>query len=237
VVTLSPVSIRFLSHVNVGLAVMECSMSDPFVAYYRVSTHRQGRSGLGLEAQQRAVRDYLSGGIIVGEFTEIESGNERPELAKALAACRKHKAKLLIARLDRLSRNLAFVATLMDAGVEFIAADNPHANKLTVHIIAAVAQHEREMIADRTRAALQAAKMRGARLCRNAARLAPIYREQANQRARQLGPLLLELQTAGLSAQRTATELNSRQVPTPMGKKWHAQSVIRLLRRFSPAVG
>ena len=115
-----------------------------FVSYYRVSTDKQGKSGLGLDAQRRAVQQYLNGGTwsLIGEFTEIESGkrNERPELAKALAACKRQKAKLVIAKLDRLSRNLAFIATLMDSGVEFIAVDNPHANKLTVHILAAVAQ-------------------------------------------------------------------------------------------------
>src|SRR5450830_712144 len=101
-----------------------------FVAYYRVSTERQGASGLGLEAQQAAVRNYLNGGDwqLVGEFIEIESGkhsSNRPELAKALEACRKHRARLVIAKLDRLSRNLAFVATLMDSGIEFVAVDNP----------------------------------------------------------------------------------------------------------------
>src|SRR5215469_434135 len=125
-----------------------------FVAYFRVSTDKQGRSGLGLDAQRKAVRDYLNGGTwsLIGDFTEVESGkrNERPELVKALAACKRHKAKLVIAKLDRLSRNLAFIATPMDSGVEFVAVDNPHANKLTVHILAAVAQHEREMIAQRT---------------------------------------------------------------------------------------
>jgi len=132
-----------------------------FVAYFRVTTGKQGRSGLGLDAQRKAVRDYLDGGTwsLIGEFTEVESGkrNERPELVKALAACKRNKAKLVIAKLDRLSRNLAFIATLMDSGVEFVAVDNPHANKLTVHILAAVAQHEREMIAQRTKDALQAA--------------------------------------------------------------------------------
>lgn len=216
-------------------------MQGHFVAYYRVSTDRQGRSGLGLEAQQKAVRDYLSGGNIVAEFVEVETGkrNDRPELNKALAACRRHKAKLVIAKLDRLSRNLAFIAALMDAGVEFIAVDNPHANKLTLHILAAVAQHEREMIGERTRAALEAAKARGIRLGRNGAdQLAPKYRAEANERARQLAPLLMDLQAAGLSAQRMAIELNSRQIATPMGGKWHAQSVIRLLRRlaFIPAM-
>src|SRR5256714_3172179 len=139
-----------------------------FVAYFRVSTDRQGKSGLGLEAQRKSVLDYLDGGrwSLVAEFTEIESGkhNDRPELATALATCKKQKAKLVIAKLDRLSRNLAFIAALMDSGVEFIAVDNPHANKLTVHILAAVAEHEREMISERTKAALQAAKARGVKL-------------------------------------------------------------------------
>jgi DNA invertase Pin-like site-specific DNA recombinase len=120
-----------------------------FVAYFRVSTDRQSKSGLGLDAQREAVMNYLNGGrwTLVDEFTEVESGkrNDRPELEKALAACKRLKAKLVIAKLDRLSRNLAFIATLMDSGVEFVAVDNPHANKLTVHILAAVAQHGSEI--------------------------------------------------------------------------------------------
>src|SRR5580704_5880269 len=147
---------------------MNARTARRFVPYYRVSTARQGQSGLGLEAQQKAVRDFLNGGAweIVAEFVEVESGKkaDRPELARALDACRKHKAKLVIAKLDRLSRNLALIATLMDAGVEFIAVDNPHANKLTLHILAAVAEHEREAISERTKAALAAAKARGTRL-------------------------------------------------------------------------
>ena len=139
-----------------------------FVAYYRVSTDKQGESGLGLDAQRQAVMNYLNGGPwkLVAEHTEVESGkrNARPELQKALAACRRHKAKLCIAKLDRLSRNLAFIATLMDSGVEFVATDNPHANKLTIHILAAVAEHEREAISERTKAALAAAKARGKKL-------------------------------------------------------------------------
>jgi DNA invertase Pin-like site-specific DNA recombinase len=157
-------------------------VAHQFVAYYRVSTDRQGRSGLGLEAQQAAVRGYLSASAPIAEFIEIESGkrNDRPQLEQALALCRKRKARLVIAKLDRLSRNLAFIATLMDSGVEFVAVDNPHANRLTLHILAAVAEHERHMIADRTKAALQAAKNRGMRLGRNGAdRLAPAYRAAA----------------------------------------------------------
>src|SRR3984893_8395226 len=122
-----------------------------FVAYFRVSTDRQGKSGLGLEAQRKAVLDYLNGWRwqLAAEFVEVESGkrsDNRPELEKALAACKKQKAKLVIAKLDRLSRNVAFISALMNSGVEFIAADMPHANKLTIHILAAVAEHEREMI-------------------------------------------------------------------------------------------
>ena len=179
------------------------TVAHQFVAYYRVSTDRQGRSGLGLEAQQAAVRGYLGAEAAIAEFTEIETGkrNDRPELVRALALCRKRKAKLVIAKLDRLSRNLAFIATMMDSGVEFVAVDNPHATRLTLHILAAVAEHEREMIANRTKAALQAAKARGIRLGRNGAdRLAPTYRAEAMERARQLAPLLAELKQAGMSA-------------------------------------
>jgi DNA invertase Pin-like site-specific DNA recombinase len=171
--------------------------STGFIAYYRVSTDRQGRSGLGLEAQRAAVGRYLAGigGILMAEHTEVETGrrNDRPELAKALAACRKHKARLVIAKLDRLSRNVAFIATMMDAGVEFVACDNPHATRLTLHILAAVAEHEREMISARTKAALQAAKARGVRLGRNAERLASANRATALDRARQIEPVLAEL--------------------------------------------
>jgi DNA invertase Pin-like site-specific DNA recombinase len=213
-------------------------MQGRFVAYYRVSTDRQGRSGLGLEAQQKAVQDYLNGGdwSLVAELTEVETGkrSDRPELTKALALCRKHKAKLVIAKLDRLSRNLAFIATLMDSGAEFVAVDNPHANKLTLHILAAVAQHEREMIAERTKAALAAAKARGIKLGRNGAeRLAPAYRAAAVQRAGSLAPILIEMRSIGMSARRIAAELTARQVPTPASGKWHAQTVILLLKRVS----
>jgi DNA invertase Pin-like site-specific DNA recombinase len=157
--------------------------STGFIAYYRVSTDRQGRSGLGLEAPRAAVVRYLAGigGILIAEHTEVETGrrNDRPELQKALAVSRKHKARLVIAKLDRLSRNVAFIAALMDAGVEFVACDNPHATRLTLHILAAVAEHEREMVSARTKAALQAAKVRGVRLGRNAERLAPANRTAA----------------------------------------------------------
>src|SRR5215208_2042297 len=135
-----------------------------FIAYHRVSTAQQGRSGLGLEAQRQAVADYLNGGRweLLREFTEVESGKraDRPELAKALAACRVHRATLVIAKLDRLSRNAGFLMNLRDAGVEFVCADMPAANRLTVGIMAVVAEAEAEMISARTKAALAAAKAR-----------------------------------------------------------------------------
>jgi DNA invertase Pin-like site-specific DNA recombinase len=148
---------------------MSSKHSGKFVAYYRVSTARQGRSGLGLAAQQAAVHEHLNGGKwrIVAEFTEVESGkraDNRPKLAEALAACRVHGATLIIAKLDRLARNVAFVSNLMEAGVDFEAVDFPAANRLTVHILAAVAEHEARMISERTKAALAAAKRRGVKL-------------------------------------------------------------------------
>ena len=140
-------------------------MRGRFIAYYRVSTDKQGKSGLGLDAQRKAVIDYLDGGkwTLLDEFTEIESGkrNDRPELEKALAACKKHRAKLVIAKLDRLSRNLAFIAMLMDRKVDFVCCDNPTATKFTIHILAAV---EPDAISARTKAALAAAKANGKRL-------------------------------------------------------------------------
>jgi DNA invertase Pin-like site-specific DNA recombinase len=211
--------------------------STGFIAYYRVSTDRQGRSGLGLEAQRAAVGRYLAGiaGILIAEHTEVETGrrNDRPELQKALAACRRHKARLVIAKLDRLSRNVAFIATMMDAGVEFVACDNPHATRLTLHILAAVAEHEREMISARTKAALQAAKARGVRLGRNAERLAPANRTAALGHANQIKDVLVELAGSGMSARQIAAELTTRGIPTARGGRWHPQNVIRAMQRVA----
>ena len=133
-------------------------MQGKFVAYYRVSTAKQGSSGLGLDAQRQAVRDYLNGGAweLIAEFQEVESGkrSDRPELARAMERCRLTGATLLIAKLDRLSRNVHFLSGLMEQGVDFLACDLPTANKLTVHIMAAVAEQEREAISARTKAAI-----------------------------------------------------------------------------------
>ena len=135
------------------------------IAYFRVSTDRQGKSGLGLEAQRESVNRYLEsvGWNLIGEYVEVESGKRknRPQLAAALQACKKEKATLLIAKLDRLARNVHFISGLMESRVDFVAADNPHANKLMIHLLAAFAEHEREQISQRTKEALAAAKARG----------------------------------------------------------------------------
>jgi DNA invertase Pin-like site-specific DNA recombinase len=212
-----------------------------FVAYFRVSTDRQGKSGLGLEAQREAVLAYLDGGSwqLVGEFTEVESGkrSDRPQLAAALVACKKHKAKLVIAKLDRLSRNLAFIATLMDSGVEFVAVDNPHANKLTVHILAAVAQHEREMIAQRTKDALAAAKARGVKLgnprlaeARDKANTASVA--AADAFAANVLPIIREIRASGVQSLRgIAKALTARGVKTARGGQWSAAQVSDIVNR------
>lgn len=213
--------------------------SAKFVAYYRVSTDKQGRSGLGLEAQREAVQRYLAsvGGNLIGEFTEVETGkrSDRPELQKATATCKRRRgSRLVIAKLDRLSRNVAFIAAMMDSNVEFIACDNPAATRLTLHILAAVAEHERKMISKRTSAALQAAKARGKKLGRyGAEHLAPAHHAAAVARAEELRPILAEL--AGQSTRQIAAELTARGIPTPRGGRWQAQSVSNLLRYLKAA--
>jgi DNA invertase Pin-like site-specific DNA recombinase len=216
-----------------------------FVSYLRVSTQAQGRSGLGLDAQRKAVEDYLNGGRwrLVAEHVEVESGkqNERPELTKALAACRVHGATMVVAKLDRLSRNAAFLLTLRDAGVEFVAVDLPNANRMTVGIMAVVAEHEREAISVRTKAALEAARRRGVRLGnpahlnKSARRLgtiasAKVRQERAAQRAEDLAPTLAELRRGGASSLRALAQgLNGRGIPAARGGEWTAAQVRRLL--------
>jgi len=213
-----------------------------FVAYFRVSTDRQGKSGLGLEAQREAVMNYLDGGrwTLIKEFTEVESGkrNGRPELVKALAACKRQKAKLVIAKLDRLGRNLAFIATLKESGVEFVAVDNPHANELTVHFLAAIAQHEREMISERSKAALLAAKRRGRRLGNPnlpeaAKRGVAALKANAKRFAANVRPIIDEIIAAGAKSHTAiAAKLNERNVPTARGGVWTHVQVGAILRPF-----
>lgn len=203
-----------------------------YIAYYRVSTTRQGESGLGLEAQQKAVAAYLNGGNwqIIEEYTEIESGkrNNRPTLAAAIVACKKHKATLIIAKLDRLARNVHFISGLMEAGIEFVAVDNPNANKLMLHMLAAFAEHEREMISKRTKEALAAAKERGVKLGRHGAEvLSKRNREASLAYYAEIAPKIRELQASGHHTTRALCDaLNASAIPTMRGiGKWHIPQV------------
>jgi DNA invertase Pin-like site-specific DNA recombinase len=229
-----------------------------FVAYFRVSTDRQGRSGLGLEAQRASVADYLNGGqwTLVAEFTEVESGKhaDRPQLAAAFKAARLYGAKLVIAKLDRLSRDAHFLLGLEKAGVDFVAADMPVANRLTVGIMALVADEERRMISKRTKDALKAAKARGqvlgglreakgegklslaerADVLREVGRASLMVRQQrAKARATDLAPILADLHAQGVtSLNAIAQALTQRGIPTARaGKVWQAVQVARVLER------
>jgi DNA invertase Pin-like site-specific DNA recombinase len=218
---------------------------ERYVSYFRVSTDRQGVSGLGLDAQREAVGQFIRArqngnapGCTIAEFVEIESGakNDRPQLALALETCRRHKATLLIAKLDRLARNVAFIANLMEAGVDFIACDMPHASRLVLHVMAAFAEHEREMIRDRTKAALAAAKARGVKLGINGARLAAANHAEAVAWTETVAE---HVQAARMSGAKTLTAiaayLNENGVPSREGKRWHASNVARTVRRLREA--
>jgi DNA invertase Pin-like site-specific DNA recombinase len=223
------------------------------VAYIRVSTAKQGRSGLGLEAQRAAIAAYAksANAVTVAEYQEVESGtnNVRHELQKALKHARVTGAKLVIAKLDRLSRNAAFLLNLQEAGVDFVACDMPEANALTVGIMAVMAQAEAKAISERTKAAMQAAKERGrtfgnpygaASLRRagkgNAASVQTL-KERANARAADLSDTLQDLEQKGfVTLQVQASELNRRGIKTARGGRWHASSVSNLRRRLAQAV-
>jgi DNA invertase Pin-like site-specific DNA recombinase len=223
------------------------------VSYLRVSTRKQGASGLGLEAQRATIAAYAAQrhGQIIETFTEIESGklNARPELAKALHLAKLTGATLVIAKLDRLSRNAAFLLTLRDSGVKFVAADMPDANDLTVGIMALVAQQEREAISRRTREALRAAKARGVRLgnpngaaaLRRAGRgnkaSVQTIRHAADSHAHNLKPVLDTLASEGVvSLGAVAAALNERGILAPRGGQWHKSSVRNLIQRLSNVI-
>lgn len=221
------------------------------VAYYRVSTTKQGASGLGLDAQRTAVENLCRARgweIIAPPFTEIESGKraDRPELQKALHRAKVTGATLVVAKLDRLSRNVAFLATLQDSGVKFIAADMPEANELTVHIMAAVAQAERKAISRRTKEALAAAKARGQKLGNpnGAASLrragkgnvdgVAAIKAGASARAENLRPVVDDMRSQGItSLEKLARALNEGGFVTARGGRWYATSVKNLLARIN----
>ncbi|MGA2850121.1 MAG: recombinase family protein [Terracidiphilus sp.] len=223
-----------------------------FVSYLRVSTQQQGRSGLGLEAQKEAVAGFLNGGHwkLVEEVVEVESGkrSDRPQLARALSLCRVHRATLLVAKLDRLARNVAFISALMEAGVAFQAVDLPNANNLTVHIMAAMAEYEAKAISERTKVALAAAKARGTKLgfhswtgnvprwqvkkvaSKGNAESSKVRAELSRKRACDLMPVIDAIRNAGATSLRQiATALNEKKIPTARGGEWSAVQVQRLL--------
>ena len=206
-----------------------------YVSYLRVSTGKQARSGLGLEAQRTAVTTWLNGGRwkLVDEVVEIESGKSdknRPALQRALDACRRYKARLIISRLDRLSRDPVFLLSLRDAGIDFVALDMPSANRMMVGIMAMVAEQEREALSQRTKDALAAKKAQGVKLGGLNAKGIK-NRDEAKARAEALRPIFEELET--LSARAIAAELNNRAIPTPNGGPWHSMSVLRVKARLA----
>jgi DNA invertase Pin-like site-specific DNA recombinase len=220
---------------------------ERFISYLRVSTDKQGKAGLGIEAQRELVKRHLGDARPIQEFVEVESGkrSDRPQLAAALAACRAHGATLIIAKLDRLARNLHFISGLMESGVDFIAADNPHANRLTIHILSAVAEEEARAISRRTKDALAAAKGRGVKLGNpNGARAfrgkqigndAAVAAVRAKA-ARRAADIVAEIEritsrTGATSYGAIARALNDSGVRTPRGGRWYPMSVKLVVQR------
>lgn len=217
-------------------------MDSRFVSYIRVSTARQGRSGLGLDAQREAVATYLNGGNwkVIADFVEVESGrkSDRPELAKAMDLCRLTGVTLVIAKLDRLARDAHFLLGLQKAGVEFVACDMPTANRLTIGIMALVAEEEARAISTRTKAALAAAKARGTKL--GGWRGGPVVdgtlganaqRARADAFAASLAHLVQQMRSEGLSLRQMAKQLAERGIKTPRGGAWTPAGVRNVLAR------
>lgn len=211
------------------------------VSYLRVSTRAQGESGLGLEAQREAVRKYAEGhgAEVVAEFVEVESGrkNDRPQLGLALDRCKLIGGMLALAKLDRLSRDAHFLLGLQKSGVEFVAADMPHANRLTVGIMALVAEEEARAISSRTKAALAAAKARGVKLGGSRGYTGPAYdnsadlKKAADEFAARVAPTVRKLRDDGVSLRGIAAELDAQGIKTRHGKKWSAEGVSAVLER------
>lgn len=216
-----------------------------YVSYLRVSTDKQGKSGLGLEAQRQAVLDFINGGgcQLLAEYIEVESGRhgDRPQLAKAMNHAMVTGSTLIVAKLDRLSRDAHFLLGLQKEGVRFRAADMPEANETTVGFMAIIAEHEARVVSERTKAALAAAKARGVKLGNpngarclrglgNGAAVAKV-KVKTSERAARLRPIIEDIQAGGsMSARGVARELNRRGILTPRGRCWHGTSVVRLLR-------
>jgi DNA invertase Pin-like site-specific DNA recombinase len=219
--------------------------SGKFIAYYRVSTQAQGRSGLGLEAQRQAVAAYLNGGAwqLVAEFTEVETGkgsnalDKRPQLKQALEQCRKHKATLLIAKLDRLARNVHFITGLIESGTNFVAADMPSANKVMLQMHSVMAEWERDQISARTKAALAQAKARGVVLGAAGARNLEAHRVARTRDAEAFADRLRGdfegFELRGLSQRQMVAELNGLGIRAPRGGEWRMKQVQRVKARMA----
>lgn len=204
-----------------------------YVAYFRVSTASQGRSGLGLAAQRTKVEEFLEvGDEIVAEFLEVQSGKSdtRTELWRAIAHAKKHSAKILIAKLDRFSRKVSFIAGIMEQGIGLVVAEMPHATDFQLHIFAALAQEERRLISERTRNALAEAKRRGVVLGRNGRVLADVNRRRAKVHAKKLEPILKPLLASGSSYSAIARHLNDIGSRPPLGKRYYAETVKNVLK-------
>lgn len=226
---------------------MDDRPTPPLVAYLRVSTQRQGESGLGLDAQRTAIERFsaATGRQLIETYTEIESGRrpDRPQLAKALAHAKRIRGALVVAKLDRLARNVHFLSGLLEAGVDFVACDQPSANRLTLHILAAVAEDEARRISERTRAALAAAKARGVILgrdnltaegrARGAIAGGKAARDRAAAELAEVLPIVQELHAAGLSQRAIAARLNEAGHLTRTGRPWHQIAVRRLIDRLA----
>ena len=222
-------------------------MEGRFISYIRVSTSKQGINGLGMDAQRKAIETFLNCGNweLIAEYAEVESGkkSDRSELKKALEHCKRTKSTLVIAKLDRLSRSVAFLSNLMESGVEFIAVDMPFANKLTVHIMASMAEHEREMISKRTKDALAAAKARGVRLGNPQGlpedatkKGVPISLERraakADAYSQSMYPIIKDLMDKGLSLNAIAKRMMEKKELTPRGgSKWTPTTVKQIMKR------
>lgn len=212
------------------------------ISYIRVSTAKQGQSGLGLEAQREAVRTYLAttGHELVGEFVEVESGRktdkERPELSRALQVCKQRGAVLVVAKLDRLARNVHFISGLMEAKVQFVALDMPEANELTLHVMAAFAEHEARRISERTKAALAVAQAKGTVLGRAGPNNLKPNIEKRQQEARAfvnaIAGLFEGFRLRGLTQRQMVAELNHLGVKTQRGGQWSLVQVQRVLARL-----
>lgn len=208
---------------------------NKFISYIRVSTDRQGQSGLGLAAQKESVSRHVTaaGGTVIAEYVEVESGkkNDREQLNLAIDACRKQNAILLIAKLDRLARNVHFISGLLESGIRFCAADMPSADRFMLHVYAAVAEEEGRRISERTKAALAAARARGVKLGATGQALADKNKAAADAFALSVAPTIHEYKEAGLSVRKIADRLNAEDVPTFSGLRWHSTTVQRLITR------